>query len=58
LGSKRTDSTTRRRQLEVRKERLRVLDARELDAIAGGGHDGVFKSRHEDNRGASRYCLD
>ena len=58
MGRKRTDSTTRRRQLEVRRERLRILDARELDAIAGGGPDGVFKPRNEYNRGASRYCLE
>ncbi len=58
MGRKRTDSTTHRRRLELRKVELRVLDARALGAIAGGDPRDPAKTKNEYNRGASRYCVD
>lgn len=47
-----TDKRSKRRKLELRRERLRVLDTHELQQVMGAG------AQHECGRAGSRYCLD
>ncbi len=48
MGEHMRDNTRQRRKLELRREKLRVLDVSDLDRVAGG---------HSLARVGTRYCI-